>query len=381
MKKIVKRLLILVFIIVLIIGGYNIFNRIKNIDFNKYSDLLNLAGKGSLIENYANLEDSGITGEEYTFNELYYPYYANLSSDEKELYKQIYANINSLERTFVPVTYINYNEVTNIIESVTYDHPEFFYLAQTFTYKYTKDGICRQITLDYNDLINNIESNRNIFDKEVNVIVNGASKYNTNYEKELYVHDMLIKKISYNTNALYNQTAYSALVNKSTVCAGYSKAFQYIMQKLSIPTYYVTGISSGEDHAWNIIYLDGYYNVDLTWDDAASYNYYYFNLTDREFSSSHRRSSLSNSLPMCSSTTYSYNNQNKKKTIVREEQPPKQIIDNSTPKDEQKESISETPIEEEIEEELDENTINEPSPSNPQPSDEIEEEITEDDTE
>ena len=47
--------------------------------------------------------------------------------------------------------------------------------------------------------------------------------------------------------AKYNQTAYSALVNGSTVCAGYSKAFQLLMTKLGIPTYYVVGISKEEN--------------------------------------------------------------------------------------------------------------------------------------
>ena len=47
------------------------------------------------------------------------------------------------------------------------------------------------------------------------------------------------------------------------MCAGYARAFQYIMTNLEIPTFYVTGYSNGE-HAWNIVNLsDGCYNVDL----------------------------------------------------------------------------------------------------------------------
>ena len=63
-----------------------------------------------------------------------------------------------------------------------------------------------------------------------------------------------------------DQSAYSALVQGRSVCAGYARAFQYICQRLGIPAYYCAG-SSGEDHAWNIVKLgDGFYNVDRKYD-------------------------------------------------------------------------------------------------------------------
>ena len=68
-----------------------------------------------------------------------------------------------------------------------------------------------------------------------------------------------------------------AIVNKKTVCAGYAKAFQLLLTKLNIPCYYIVGFAK-EAHAWNIVKLDGYYNVDLTWDDAKE-QYKYFNKT------------------------------------------------------------------------------------------------------
>ena len=53
-------------------------------------------------------------------------------------------------------------------------------------------------------------------------------------EKEKFVHDALIDKISYNLGAEMNQSAYSTLVNGQTVCAGYARAFQYLLQQLGI---------------------------------------------------------------------------------------------------------------------------------------------------
>ena len=102
-------------------------------------------------------------------------------------------------------------------------------------------------------------------------------------------------------NAPMNQSAYSALVNGRTVCAGYARAFQYLMQRLGIPCYYCTGYA-GEDHAWNIIKLgEDYYNVDVTWDDTDTPTYDYFNKSDREFGTSHMRTGLAVYLPACGS--------------------------------------------------------------------------------
>ena len=101
-----------------------------------------------------------------------------------------------------------------------------------------------------------------------------------------------------------NQSAYSALVNDSTVCAGYARAFQYLMQQLGVPCYYCTGYA-GENHAWNIIKLnDGFYNVDTTWDDTGSGTYDYFNKTDSDYASSHIRKELSVYLPPCNGQAY-----------------------------------------------------------------------------
>lgn len=101
-----------------------------------------------------------------------------------------------------------------------------------------------------------------------------------------------------------SQSAYSGLVNGKTVCAGYSRAFQYLMMRLGIPCYYCTGYA-GESHAWNIVKLgDDYYNVDLTWDDTEGGLYDYFNKTDNDYADSHARQDLSIYLPPCEGTQY-----------------------------------------------------------------------------
>ena len=251
-----------------------------------------------------NLKGSDLSGENYGFDTKYYPYFAMLNSNEQKLYKQIYANANELVDTFLPNETVSIDEVKNTFEAVYNDHPELFWVNTSYSYKYTQSNQVVQIILSYNETANDIEKSKSIFYGEVNRLVANANKYSTNYEKEKYIHDYIVNNVKYDKNASMNQSAYSALINKKTICAGYSRAFQFIMIQLQIPTYYVVGVSS-VNHAWNMVKLDdGYYNVDLTWDNSDITRYRYFNRTDNDFSSSHTRTGLSLKLPSCTSTKY-----------------------------------------------------------------------------
>ncbi len=328
MKNIKKIIIFCVFLLVGIFiyykGGISsttndIYKAFNDLLVKANSNVFDINGLGDLIsdEDINSLEDSGISGNNLSIDATYYPYYDMLNSEEKAIYRQIYANVNDLESTFRPVTNISSDELKRSIEAVFYDHPELFWLNNDYSYKYTKDGKCVQIIMNFNDTITSIDSAKNSFNNAAARIIYEANKYSSNYEKEKYVHDYIINTTSYNTGASLNQSAYSALVNKQSVCAGYARAFQYIMIKLGIPTYYVVG-SANEAHAWNIVGLDdGYYNVDVTWDDQGNNTYSYFNRTDNYFSSSHTRHDLSLNLPSCTAVKYSYNNNRVDNTIKK----------------------------------------------------------------
>ena len=248
-------------------------------------------------------EDSGITGEEYTFDTTYYPYYGYLSDDAKTLYKQIYANALALETSFVPVVPITVSEVVNVINAVYHDHPELFWMESGYTYKYTEDNICVHVNLNFNETANNIEESKAKFEESANAIIDVASALENDYEKEKYVYKVLMDCVEYDENAELHQSPYSALVYGKSVCAGYARAFQYIMLELGVPTYYCTGESQG--HAWNIVKLDGgYYNVDVSRGDTKSSPERYFNRTDEDLRGTHKRSGYSTILPKCRAKTY-----------------------------------------------------------------------------
>lgn len=251
---------------------------------------------------------SGETGEGLSFSAEEYPYYQMLSENQQSVYRQIYANAQNLTEKFAPEKTVSASDVKTAFEAVIGDHPEMFWLETGYSSKYLANGQCVEIDLKYNSTADDLESAKQRFDAAAQKLITGAASLDSNYEKEKYVHDALASAVTYDLTADMNQSAYSALVNGKSVCAGYARAYQYLLQQLGIPCYYCTGYSGG-DHAWNIVKLeDGYYNVDVTWDDAAAIRYDYFNKTDADFASTHVRQNLSVYLPACNGTAYRQEN-------------------------------------------------------------------------
>lgn len=247
---------------------------------------------------------TGETGDELAFDAAFYPYYAMLDERGQHLYRQICANANALIGSFAPVEDIAVGELKNVFLAVCNDHPEIFWLDTVFYCKYREGGQCVEMDLQFNRTTVDLQAAKNDFNENANLIIAEAQNLGSSYEKEKFVHDALIDKVSYNMGAEMNQSAYSALVNGETVCAGYARAYQYLMQQLGVPCYCCTGFA-GESHAWNIVALeDGYYNVDATWDDTDGGTYDYFNKTDEDYRTTHIRQELSVNLPPCNGQLY-----------------------------------------------------------------------------
>lgn len=279
------------------------------IDFEVLDD----ATEKELVSNIT----EGEKGEEYVFDPLFYPYYALLDEDGQALYCQIYANAIDLNASFVPVVEVSPSEFEETYFSVVFDHPELFWLDNEYKGRQNRRGIVVDITLSFNRTANNIYEEMAVFEEEANSIIIEARNYSSEYEMEKYVHDKLAERITYVESAELNQNAYSALVNDETVCAGYARSFQYIMQQLDIPCYLCVGYA-GEAHAWDIVLLDGdYYNVDVTWDDTSIMTYNYFNKTDKDYSKDHTRNFISVNLPKCEGEKYGNLEKNPANTNLR----------------------------------------------------------------
>jgi hypothetical protein len=100
-----------------------------------------------------------------------------------------------------------------------------------------------------------------------------------------------------------NQNICSVFLEGKSVCQGYAKSLQYMLQKSGIECFIVTGFTGGERHAWDVAKINGnYYYLDPTWGDASysysgetssiyefapSINYDYFLVTTDELTRTH----------------------------------------------------------------------------------------------
>lgn len=229
---------------------------------------------------------------------IYKNYFDDLSINQKKAYNNIFNEVMNAEDSFperIEVPSMSGDDLSQVYEAVIYDNPEimcfgnganivsegslcFFEPDYTMTPQEQNDGI----------------SLLNEFAEEMN---SHLSDDMTDFEKELYIHDILVKRCIYDCDTDGTNLAYSCIVNGIASCEGYSKATKFLLEKAGIECYNVIGDAKNmqgeyESHMWNIVKIDGsYYYLDTTWDDptedADVISHVYFNITEDELSIDH----------------------------------------------------------------------------------------------
>ena len=217
--------------------------------------------------------------------------------------------------------------IDRIFQCVLNDHPELFYVDGYSYTKYTRYGNDNEITsiefsgrygVDQETAVLHREQIR----EETDRILKGIDTDASEYDKVKYVYDTLIRETDYQLESPDNQNIYSVFVNHVSVCQGYAKATQYLLNRLGVECALVLGtVNTGEGHAWNLVNIDGsYYYVDTTWgdvsyqqegDEAATLhiqpdiNYDYLNVTSAELFRTHTISG-DIVMPVCIDTAANY---------------------------------------------------------------------------
>ncbi|MGN1164988.1 MAG: transglutaminase domain-containing protein [Lachnospiraceae bacterium] len=201
-------------------------------------------------------------------------YYEQISDEEKTAYMEISQGIRDLEEE-IYVHSSDAKRTNKLFELVLKDSPEIFWCdgtAKTTSY----EGKDKYTVLKPSYLCDEQERERRQkeIDREVQKCLGGINKNATDYDKILSVFDYIVDTVDYDSDAEDNQNIYSVFVGKKSVCAGYSKATQYLLEKLGVFCTYVTGkTENGENHAWNLVVCEGdYYYLDTTWGDPVFLN-------------------------------------------------------------------------------------------------------------
>lgn len=248
--------------------------------------------------------------------------YDCLNENEQTVYAEIYASVIYMQETELSTT--DSDQMEKVFQCVLNDHPEIFYVdGYTFT-KYTRGNSVTKIMFEAAYTMDKaaIDKTKEQIENRVLEILSGVPVGTDEYEKIKYVYEYIIENTEYNMAAENNQNICSVFLSNQSVCQGYAKATQYLLQRAGIKATLVVGfVEGGEGHAWNLVSADGdYYYIDTTWGDASYrmtteetfevnnlpvINYDYLCVTTEQLCKTHR---IQNVVPMpeCSAVKDNY---------------------------------------------------------------------------
>ncbi len=149
------------------------------------------------------------------------------------------------------------------------------------------------------------------------VIKNHITEDMTDYEKELALHDWLMSVGTFDRSIYDPRTPqgaddssvpYGVLINGAGTAVGFASAFQLFMDLVDIECITVVGaaFSSMEDHAWNMVKLEGeWYCVDPGWNKAGEDSHLYFNVTSQYMADTDHQWDYEN-VPLATATKFGW---------------------------------------------------------------------------
>ena len=273
-------------------------------------------GSESLIEE--ELQERQIDASE----EVLYYGYQSLSKEEKKVYRQIAEGLEQQE-VEIRITPLSEERLMTVFNMVMIDHPEYFWIEGEFQYTTVEDlnentKTAIQLMPVYTVEKEQTESLKQQIEQQADAWIAEIDASFDAYEKIKSVYELLIREVEYDETSLYNQTIQSVFLEKKTVCMGYAKATQYLLNKMGIFCTLVTGNildEANSSHAWNLVRIgENYYYVDTTWgspgynaqgdrEDAISYSY--LCCSDKIISATHKANE-DILLPSCTDESYHY---------------------------------------------------------------------------
>lgn len=197
--------------------------------------------------------------------------YEKLTQNEQKIYAEILDSLLSYEEE-TPLSTTDSKLIDKAFTCVMLDHPEIFYVDGYKYTEYMSGDIVEEIVFAGNYMYDREEIKRrqNVIDKKVANILDNTPDTEDEYLKVKFVYDTLVQQTEYDTGSADNQNICSVFLNGKSVCQGYAKALQYLLNELGIKCSLVLGtVTNGEGHAWNLVSVNGaWYYLDATWGDA-----------------------------------------------------------------------------------------------------------------
>ena len=199
---------------------------------------------------------------------------AELSLDDQTRYDALVQAFKGAERRVeIPLPY---TESMVAVEAARLDHPELFYYGPS--YRISGD------TAYYLGLVKKIKA---LFARDIDPV-----KDKGEYEKALFVHDYLAKRVKYDKSDPDSFTVIGPLLLGHGACQGIALAALFLLQYLGVKAFFVGGkLKKGpllyEDHGWNAVEVEGKWcYLDVT--AALGGGYPYFLVDERTLRRTHR---------------------------------------------------------------------------------------------
>lgn len=248
-------------------------------------------------------------------SELYYAYHC-LDQTQQKIYLEMLDALTNL-KSDASLSTVDKSGLDLIFACVMNDHPELFYVEGFQYTEYTLGSVTTGITFSgtYSMTGGQIEQARAGIEQRLEECFRQVPLNEDEYSTVRFLYEWLIDNTEYDKNAENNQNICSVFLQGRSVCQGYAKAMQYMLQKANIQCLLVTGFTNGERHGWNLVRVNGnYYYLDPTWGDASyasnnnmdntaegtapSINYDYFLVTTDEITRTHSMEKVID-LPLC----------------------------------------------------------------------------------
>ncbi len=198
-------------------------------------------------------------------------FYYDQSDDEvKAVYVQLYKGILD-EKTEFSVSARTSDLIEAALSAVINDHPEFFYVTGNASILGTLGGTY-QITLEFSTDPADIGAVRSEIEASAEEYLQLTAGQDDTYQKVRAAYEYIIKNTDYQLDSTDSQNIKSVFLHHASVCAGYAKAFQYLLHKAGVECVYVYGTISPDQtaHAFDLVNIDGTYTYcDPTWGDPA----------------------------------------------------------------------------------------------------------------
>lgn len=133
---------------------------------------------------------------------------------------------------------------------------------------------------------------RAIYDRCREILTDILSEDMDDYQKERAVYHWVVRHVKYDYDhynklegaPLDSSTPYHPLILGKGICMGFATTFCLLAELAGLECIIVPGkaFDSREDHAWNMVRLNGaWYCLDTTWDATGGTGWTYFNVTSQ----------------------------------------------------------------------------------------------------